>query len=127
THPVDAATGLAGLLVDDWTEVLPASDEVVGVAVNVNAPGARPPQSLLLAVAPDPSRTQWTVDDVLATVAETLDLARIRTVHRAQLAGLSRYLPAIYVREGLDGVPAIRRLVKSGIRDLDATKAYPLG
>ncbi|MFJ6572108.1 hypothetical protein ACIQNU_32360 [Streptomyces sp. NPDC091292] len=70
---------LRGLVVDEWTEVIPRSRQTTGVALHVDAPDAAPPQAVLLAVPPDASPT-WTPDLLGATVEAALDLARLRAV-----------------------------------------------
>ena len=46
----------AGLVVDEWAEVLPADEAVTGVALNYDAPASRPPQAMLLALPPEGSQ-----------------------------------------------------------------------
>jgi hypothetical protein len=70
---------VAGLLVDEWTEVVPARSQVTGVSVHVDQPDARAPQAVLLAVPPTEERV-WSLDALESTVLETLDLARLRLV-----------------------------------------------
>ncbi|WP_026057708.1 hypothetical protein [Streptomyces sp. SS] len=70
---------LRGLIVDEWTEVVPRERQTTGVAVHIDAPDAAPPQTVLLAVPPDASPT-WTPDLLGATVRAALDLARLRAV-----------------------------------------------
>ena len=41
-----------GLMIDDWTETVPADRETTGVAFNFNRPNAIAPQALLVAVPP---------------------------------------------------------------------------
>lgn len=83
TVPADPAavlTGrLRGLIVDEWTEVVPRDRQTTGVALHIDAPDAAPPQAVLLAVPPDTSQT-WTPDLLGATVEAALDLARLRAV-----------------------------------------------
>ncbi|MCB1723021.1 MAG: hypothetical protein H6959_00695 [Chromatiaceae bacterium] len=82
---VDAA--LAGLVCDDWAETVPSHTSTAAIAFHYDAPGARPPQSILLAVPPRRGMPNWTFDDVLATIDATIALARIRAVNPAQLTG----------------------------------------
>ena len=87
---------VTGLFVDEWTESVPEDEETTGVALNYDDPGARAPQSILL--VPPPEEGSWSLDDVAATVAETADYARRRTVDAADMDG--RYhslLPALYL------------------------------
>ncbi|MEG3630129.1 hypothetical protein [Streptomyces poriticola] len=87
-----------GLVMDSWSEVVPRApgekgpEEVVGVAFDFDRPGARAPQSLLVAVPPDLTRG-WCLEDVHACVEETLLMARIRTLDLADLPELAPVLP----------------------------------
>ncbi|MEU6578247.1 hypothetical protein [Streptomyces sp. NPDC046805] len=70
---------LRGLVVDEWTEVVPRDRQTTGVALHIDAPDAAPPQTVLLAVPPDASPV-WTPELLGATVEAALDLARLRAV-----------------------------------------------
>ncbi|MFD5521054.1 hypothetical protein [Streptomyces sp. NPDC127066] len=73
-----------GLLLDEWTEVIPAQQETTGIAFHYNGPDAEPPQAMLLVTPPE--RTgNWNADDLLKAVGETLNLAKIRAVEPAHL------------------------------------------
>lgn len=87
--------GLADELVilDDWTEVAPATTAVTGVALPYDAPRSQPPQALLVAVAPP--NHGWTVDLLVTTIAETMDTSRLRAVDPARFH--DQVLPAAYV------------------------------
>ncbi|WP_427164249.1 hypothetical protein ACQF4J_01390 [Streptomyces sp. C1-1] len=84
-----------GVLFDEWTEVIPADRETTGIAVHADSPDSEPPQAMLL-VAPPVRTGAWNVDDVLAAVIETFDLARSRLVEPAQLddSAYAQLLPA---------------------------------
>ena len=107
--PPAAGAPLAGLVVDEWTEVIPDRTQLTGVSFHVDQPAARAPQTILLAVAPDEAHV-WSLATLEATVLETLDLARLRLVDAEALAApiapppgapavprLGHYLPAIYL------------------------------
>lgn len=100
-HAPDALNELApdtlmcGLFVDEWSESLPASEQTTGLSFHFDAPGARPPQSILLAVPADPATTAWTLDALLASVDEALTLARLRAVRPQDISGLGGLLPAL--------------------------------
>lgn len=111
-RPVAAAERVAGLLVDEWVEVVPNATETTGVAFHFDEPNARAPQAILLAVPPDDA-PRWSVDVLERIVTETLDLARMRAVDlealhetarddrsdpasAASLAALQQLLPATY-------------------------------
>ncbi|MEV4627319.1 hypothetical protein AB0J90_13605 [Micromonospora sp. NPDC049523] len=94
-----AGTGsLAGLLLDEWGEVVPARRETTAVAYHYDAPGAQAPQAVLLAVSPRPAGGNWTLDDLIATVNETIDMVKARSSDRVDLGaghllGSLAYLP----------------------------------
>jgi len=82
--PADPGVDLAGLMLDDWSEVVPTTKETTGVAFHFDRPNASPPQALLLAV-PSVLRGHWRWDDLVATITDTFDRARLRAVEPDQL------------------------------------------
>ena len=84
-----------GLLLEEWTEVIPAETETTGIAFQFDKPNAEPPQSILLATPPQFSGA-WRWDDLVQTLQDTLDMARLRAVEPQQLdqEALSVFLPA---------------------------------
>jgi hypothetical protein len=108
--PPAAGAPVAGLVVDEWTEVVPEPTQVTGLSLHVDQPDARAPQAILLAVAPTEAHL-WSLSALEATVLETLELARLRLIDGEALAAvpttppppgppplqLGQYLPAIYL------------------------------
>ena len=92
----------AGLIVDEWPERIPNAQAQTAVAFHFEEPAARAPQALLLAVCPD-NRETW--DDALiqAVLAETLELAKIRTVDLSSMQKGGQILPALYFALNLAG------------------------
>lgn len=88
-------SGFAGLFVDEWSETIPSTEETTGLSFHFDAPGARAPQTMLLAVPSDPAAEQWTLDELLAVVDEALALARLRAVRPQDLHGLGNLLPGL--------------------------------
>lgn len=84
-----------GLLLDEWTEVIPSETETTGITFHFDKPNAEPPQAILLATPPQ-FNGAWQWDDLVATLHETLDMARLRAVEPQQLddTELSVFLPA---------------------------------
>lgn len=84
-----------GLLLEEWTEVVPSETETTGVAFQFDKPNAEPPQAILLATPPQFSGA-WRWDDLVQTLHETLDMARLRAVEPQQLDKdpVSVFLPA---------------------------------
>jgi hypothetical protein len=77
--PASVSVPLAGLLVDEWTEVVPTRRETTGIAMHVNRPNAVAPQALLLAVSPKQTG-HWAWSDLVAILHDTLARAKLRAV-----------------------------------------------
>ena len=86
---------LAGLLIDEWVEVVPNVNETTAVTFQYDQPDAAPPQCILLAVPPDLERP-WDLRSLPQVLLETLDLARLRAVDSDTLDDVGHYLPALY-------------------------------
>jgi hypothetical protein len=97
--PIDPATGMALLVVDEYTEVVPGATTTTGISFGYDAPGARPPQSILLAVPPV-AGIPWSIDSLAGVIGETLDLAKIRMVDLSSVAWAGRFIPTIYLTDG---------------------------
>ncbi|MGZ5245714.1 MAG: hypothetical protein ACXWV5_01410 [Flavitalea sp.] len=69
----------AGLVLDEWVEIIPVKEETSGIVFNYNQPNATPPQSILLAVTPSVNG-RWEWDDLVHTITDTVELCRIRAV-----------------------------------------------
>ena len=93
----DPTVAQVGFVADEWNEVIPDPVETTAISLHYDAPGTRAPQTILLAVPPDPRAKRWTVDQVLDTMHETLDLAKIRAVDPQRIWMVNRALPAIYL------------------------------
>ncbi len=75
----DAGSLRSGVLVDSWTETVPARDQSTGVAFNFNRPNAMPPQAVLLAVPPEVTG-HWSWDALVGILNDTLRRAKMRAV-----------------------------------------------
>ena len=86
----------SGLLIDEWIEVIPTDQVSTGLAFHFDRPNCEAPQAILL-VTPPLLRGAWAWQDIVDTLHETLDMARMRAVEPAQLdqTALSPLLPAI--------------------------------
>jgi hypothetical protein len=109
---VTAAKATA-LVIDEVSEVLPSPTVTTGVAAYFDAPSARPPQTLLLAVHPDPSQP-WSWQLLADTATEALALARLRGIELDDLAGsgIDEFLPLTYVRDGLEHTTPLSKLTE---------------
>jgi hypothetical protein len=68
-----------GLLVDEWTEVIPAKKETTGLTFHYDRPNSEPPQTMLL-MAPPAFTGAWRWSDAVRVMHETLDLAQLRAI-----------------------------------------------
>ncbi len=92
----DETARQAGLLLDEWTEVIPSRTEDTGLAFHFDRPNSEPPQTLLLALPADHGEG-WTWDDLVDSIRETVDLARKRAIEPDHLdtTAYARFLPAV--------------------------------
>jgi hypothetical protein len=75
----DGDDAQSGLLIDEWSEVIPNRFETTGIAAHYDQPNTEPPQCVLLAVSPT-IKGHWEWDDLVATLEDTLDRAKRRAV-----------------------------------------------
>ena len=94
--PFNAAAVQCGLLLDEWTEVIPKQEETAGLTFHYDRPNCEPPQTLLL-VTPSDFTGEWKWDDVVDALRETLALAKKRAVEPTQIdqTAYARFLPAV--------------------------------
>ncbi|HST42034.1 MAG TPA: hypothetical protein VLK58_21120, partial [Conexibacter sp.] len=109
-HPLPAGRAFAGIVVDEWVELLPGSEalaetkrgrdaepaesELTGLSFHFDRPDAKAPQAILLAIPPDPRRG-WTEDGLALVVRDTLELAKLRAVDLGDLPLLDDVLPGV--------------------------------
>ena len=101
THSVRMLYGPAGALagadvgvvqLDQHVETIPSRQQVTGTAFGFNAPKARAPQAILLAVPPDVASPASTTD-LVNIVVDARQLARARMATRADLNEVGPALP----------------------------------
>jgi hypothetical protein len=99
---VDFGAELCGLVVDDWTEVVPRGSEITGLTFHFDQPDATAPNAILIGVHPG-DRDTWDLETLEATVLESLDLAKLRAVDTDDLQWVGRFLPLLYFPDNLAG------------------------
>jgi hypothetical protein len=72
-----ATQPLGGLLVDAWTETIPAATRDTAMALRFNNASTRAPQVILLAVSPDPAQP-WSTSTLLDMLRDTVVLTQLR-------------------------------------------------
>ncbi len=112
TEAFDPTHLQCGLLLDEWTEVIPSRNETLGLAFHYDQPNSEPPQALLL-VTPSDFTGHWRWEDLVNTLHATLDMARKRAVEpdHVDTTVYSRFLPPIVSLASPIRVTAILNLV----------------
>ena len=88
---------IAGLLIDEWVEVVPNASETTGVVFQYNQPDSVAPQAILVAAHPNPvEQAFWTIPWLQQVLRETISLVHMRAVTPDLLDETSHYLPAAY-------------------------------
>ncbi|MEO1091104.1 MAG: hypothetical protein AAFX81_10750 [Pseudomonadota bacterium] len=100
--PKQLGAPLAGLMVDEWTEVVPSRSETTGIAFQYDPPDAAPPQAILIAVPPEMGAS-WRIETLNRVLIETLELARLRLVDPEDLGAIRQYLPAAFLAFNAEG------------------------
>jgi hypothetical protein len=108
----DGTKPQCGLLVDEWSEVVPVKDSAAdlpqrhsGITFNYNRPDNEAPQAILL-VTPASNTEQWQWADLVGALNETLDLAKKRALEPAQIDNkpYASLLPATVMAATLYGI-----------------------
>jgi len=109
---IDAAQTLAAFVCDDWPEFIPDPFQTAAIGFHFDAPGARPPQTILLALPPQAAQAAWSFDDAVDVIHEAFDLAKLRGVRPQDLAGgLGAVLPGNFLPHSYtDDLPSVRML-----------------
>jgi hypothetical protein len=91
-----APTYACGLLLDEWTEVIPADVETTGIAFHYDRPSSEAPQTFLLAL-PTKLTGTWEWNDLVDALHHALDSARLRAIepHHIDQTRYARFLPAV--------------------------------
>jgi hypothetical protein len=104
---------LAGLLLDEWLDRIPATTTSAGLSFHHDEPTARAPQAMLLAVCPD-GRQAWDLALVQTILEETLELAKIRAVDLDSIQQVGQILPGLYVPFNLQAATVGTQFLLSG-------------
>jgi hypothetical protein len=109
---IGADATIAAFVCDDWPELIPDPFQTAAIGFHYDAPGARPPQTILLALPPRLGQPAWRFDDALDVIHEAFDLAKLRAVRPRDLAGgLGAVLPGNFLPHGItDDLPSVKLL-----------------
>jgi hypothetical protein len=94
--PFDKRSRQCGLLIDEWSEVIPSTTTTTGITFQYDRPNSEAPQTMLL-VTPAEFTGAWRWADFVDAVNETLNLAKSRAVEPAQVekTPYTCFLPAV--------------------------------
>jgi hypothetical protein len=125
TTPFDKTARQCGLLLDEWTEVIPSLTRNTGITFNFARPDNEPPQALLL-ITPASASGTWEWDDLVGALNETLDLAKKRAVEPSKLdfTPYAPLLPATVMAVTLYGITITTNLAvaNGALRNLEAAR-----
>lgn len=111
---IGAAQTIAAFACDDWPEFIPDPFQTAAIGFHFDAPGARPPQTILLALPPQAAQAAWSFDDAVDVIHEAFDLAKLRSVRPQDLAGgLGAVLPGNFLPHTYtytNDLPSVRML-----------------
>jgi hypothetical protein len=110
-RPPTTSGTVAGLLLDEWVETVPGARETAALTFHYDAPGSTAPHAILIAVAPRLDQPRWSLDDLAATLLETLDLAKVRPVDPADIAAGHLLVPPLHLPNKVaatENVPIVR-------------------
>lgn len=84
-----------GLLLDEFTEIIPSKKEDIGVAFHYDRPNSEPPQVILMAM-PSQFKGGWEWNELMDAVNDTLNQAKKRAIEPQQIdqTVYTRFLPA---------------------------------
>jgi len=92
--PFDKNKPQCGIVIDEWTEVIPSEEETTGIAFHYDQPNSEPPQTMLL-VTPPEFTGNWKWDDIIESMEETLEMAKKRTIEplMVEKTSYAQFLP----------------------------------
>ncbi len=88
----DPAQSVSALVLDRWSELVPAAEADAAIAFHTDAPSTTAPNAILLCVPPR-NLEQWSEALVLDHILEALALAKMRTVTPAGLDTIAQFAP----------------------------------
>lgn len=84
-EPLNTGQNQCGLLIDEWTEIVPTEEETTGITFHYDRPNSEPPQTMLLALSPQLFGEGWSWQDLIDILHETLNEAKLRAVEPEQI------------------------------------------
>ncbi len=91
----DRKKPVCGIVLDEWTEVVPSKEETTGITFHYDQPNSEPPQTMLL-VTPPVVNGKWEWNDIVEAMEEALMMAKKRAVEPSMIdtTKYAQFLPA---------------------------------
>lgn len=129
---VEAISGddtIAAFVCDEWPEFIPDPFQTAAIGFHYDAPGARPPQAILLALPPKLGQPAWSFDDAVDVIHEAFDLAKLRGVRPKDLgSGLGALLPGNFLPHTYtDDLPSVNvlEMMREARKRLETFAGHP--
>jgi hypothetical protein len=100
---LDLGKRIVALVCDEWVETIPSESETTGLTFHYDAPAARAPQAVLLAVPPRLDMARWDLEMLVDTVLEAAELTHLRGVTPKELRWIGGALPMTYLPQNFTG------------------------
>ena len=94
------AQPIAGLFVDGWTEGIPRTDQLTGIAVHFDAPTARAPNAILLSVVED--EPGFSAGAISEQLLHTIQMAKVRAIPPPGIKEHGHFLPTIFLPDDIE-------------------------
>ncbi len=116
----DVTDSICGIIIDEWTEIIPFNEETTGITFHYNEPNSEPPQTLLL-VTPSHDGTNWDWEDLVGAMEETVKMTKQRGVEPSMIdsSKFGQFLPTtlMAVTSNLINISVNLALVNKFIKD----------
>lgn len=91
---------VAGLVVDEWSDIVHETAASTAVAIHAEAPASAAPNVILLCI-PDRGREGWDTAAVVANVREALALGQLRALGPGELASIGQLTPLLLAQNDI--------------------------
>lgn len=115
---LDATEAWTGLVLDDWSEIIPNQKEETGIAFHYDSPRAQAPQAVLVAT-PAKAGASWSFEELLGALEQTITLMKVRAVDRDFLP-IGQILPATVFATNEDVANVVSTAVAPLAQPMDA-------
>ena len=102
--PPDVGDEVCGLVIDQWSERIPRSDQVTGVSFHYDGPSNKPAQAWIVAMPPE--GVGWSVETVTSSLFHAMAWAEFRMVAPEDLGDYGQAIPTAYADGVLRKFPA---------------------